>query len=134
MYDAGEGVKRNDVEAVRWYTKAAEQNHPEALYMLVHICIKRHAHKTLRRQIINFIRHDARHHVNARRLVGQIVFNQMQIGIFFNPKRFNPPKINRAGAAIRAVHFIPFCQQQLGQIRAVLPCNARNDYFFIIIP
>ncbi len=34
MYDLGEGVPQDDVEAVKWYRKAAEQGHAEAQHNL----------------------------------------------------------------------------------------------------
>ncbi len=33
-YADGKGVAQNEAEAVRWYRKAAEQNHAEAQYWL----------------------------------------------------------------------------------------------------
>ena len=33
-YNKGEGVAKNEVEAVKWYRKAAEQNNADAQYML----------------------------------------------------------------------------------------------------
>ena len=34
MYDKGEGVKQDDVEAVKWYRQAAEQGYAKAQYNL----------------------------------------------------------------------------------------------------
>ena len=33
-YDNGQGVAKDEVEAVKWYRKAAEQNHAQAQYNL----------------------------------------------------------------------------------------------------
>ena len=34
MYDKGQGVKQDDVEAVKWYRQAAEQGHAKAQFIL----------------------------------------------------------------------------------------------------
>ena len=34
MYDKGRGVKQDDVEAVKWYRKAAEQGNANAQFLL----------------------------------------------------------------------------------------------------
>src|SRR3954453_22064864 len=39
----------------------------------------------------------------------------------------DPCRIERCGAALDAVNDISFCQQQLGEISAVLACNSGNE-------
>jgi TPR repeat protein len=34
MYRAGDGVRQSDLEALRWYRKAADQGHPKAQFGL----------------------------------------------------------------------------------------------------
>src|SRR5204863_7404906 len=40
LYDKGEGVAKDQVEAVKWFRKAAEQNYADAQYNLA-ICYER---------------------------------------------------------------------------------------------
>ena len=42
-------------------------------------------------------------------------------------KMIDPRSVERAGAANDAVNFVPFLQQQIGQITSVLAGNAGNE-------
>ena len=58
------------------------------------------------------------------------MLDQMQIGMALDPELLDPPDVDRARAAIGAVHRISLGKQQLGQVRAVLPGNASNNRSF----
>lgn len=38
MYETGDGVPKNELEALGWYTKAAQKNDPDGLYRLGYFC------------------------------------------------------------------------------------------------
>ena len=59
--------------------------------------------------------------------VRQVVFNQVQIGVVLDAQLFNGPEVDGAGPPISAVHGVALVEQELGEVGAVLTCNAGDD-------
>ena len=89
--------------------------------------VKRHAHKALSSQVVDFVGLHLLHQRNAGTQVGQVIFNQMQIGVLLDAQLFNAPKVDGAGAAVGAVNGVAFFEQKLRQVSAVLACDAGED-------
>ena len=88
---------------------------------------------TLRREIVDFVRGDLPNQPRQRAGVAQIAVMEKQpraSGMGIGVNRLQPSRIKRTRAADDAVHFIVFRQQELGKVRAVLSCDARNQCFF----
>ncbi len=85
------------------------------------------AHMALRREIVNLLRLNFCQQPRQRAAVGQIAVVQEKpfaalVRVLVN--RFEPPRVERAGAANDAVHLVAFAQQQFREIRPVLAGDA----------
>jgi hypothetical protein len=78
-------------------------------------------------QVVDFAGLDFLHEANAGAQVGQVVFDQVQIGVVLDAQLFDAPEVDGAGAAVGAVDGVALVEQELGQICAVLACDAGND-------
>ncbi len=92
--------------------------------------VKRHAHKALRSQVVDFARLNLLHQGNAGAQIGQIVFDQMQIGMVLDAQLFDAPEVDGAGTAVGAVDGVPFIEQQLRKVGPVLTCDSGDDCCF----
>ncbi len=64
-------------------------------------------------------------HVGAQ--IGQIVFDQVQIGLVLDAPLVYAPKVGGAGAAVAAVDVVALGEQQLSNICTVLAIDSGND-------
>ncbi len=60
----------------------------------------------------------------------QIQFDIFSIGMGVVIQMIHPPGVEGAGPPDDAVNFITFREQQLGQVRTILPGDASNQRFF----
>ena len=70
--------------------------------------VKTHTHKTLRRQVVNFSGLNLLNQCNARAQVGQVMLDQMQIGMRLHTQVFHAPKIDRTGSTVGAINGVAF--------------------------
>ena len=59
--------------------------------------------------------------------VGEIVFDEVEVGVFVAAQFFEAPEVHRAGAAIGTVNGVPFAEEQAGEVGAVLACDAGDE-------
>ena len=62
--------------------------------------------------------------------VGQVVFDQVQPRMLLDPELLDAPEVHRAGAAVRAVDLIAFCEEKFGEIRAILARDSGDERAF----
>lgn len=72
------------------------------------------------------------HQCNAGAQVGQVVFNQMQVGVVLDTQLFYAPEVDGAGAAVGAVNGVALVEHELRQVGAVLAGDAGDDGGFHI--
>lgn len=72
------------------------------------------------------------HQGDASAQIGQVVFDQVQIGVVLNAQFFDAPEVDRAGAAVGAVHGVALVEQELRQVGAVLAGYAGDECCFHI--
>ena len=94
--------------------------------------LERDLHVGLRGQVVDLVRLHLLHDVDQRRRVRHVavVQDEVRIGVvrvFVDV--VDARGVEQRGAALDAVHLIPFGQQKLGQIRAVLPGNSCDQCF-----
>ena len=95
--------------------------------------IERDAHVGLRAQIIDFIGLKIIQQLHHLHRIGEIAivkekFNPVHMRILV--EMIDAAGVERRSAANHAVNFIPFGEQQLGQIRAILARDACDQCFF----
>ena len=93
--------------------------------------LEAHADKALRGQVVDLVGLHFLHQRNGGTLVGQVVFNQVQLRVAQDAQFLHAPEIDGAGAAIGAIDGVAFFEQQLGKISAVLASNTGDDCFFV---
>ncbi len=81
--------------------------------------VKRHAHKALRSQIVDLVRLNSLHHSYAGAQIGQVVFDQMQIGVVLDAQFFDAPEVDGAGAAVCAVNGVALVEEELRKPESV---------------
>ena len=81
-------------------------------------------HETLGGEVVDFVRPDLLHDRDDRQLVEQIGLVQRDSAV----QPLDPLAAFGAGAADHAVDFVALSEQELGQIGAVLPGDAGNQY------
>lgn len=89
--------------------------------------VKRHAHKALRGQVVYLVGWIFFHYGNAGAQIGQVVFDQVQIGVVLDAQLFDASEVNSAGAAVGAVDGVAFFEQPLREVGSSLACDAGND-------
>ena len=92
--------------------------------------VEAHPHMALRRQVVNLLRLHLADQPRQRAGIPQVAIVQMQSALSqvrVRVERLQPPGVERAGPADNPMHLVPFRGEQLGQVRAVLPRNARNQ-------
>jgi len=62
-------------------------------------------------QIVDFAGLNLLHQGNAGAKVGQVIFDQMQIGVVLNAQLFDAPEVDGAGAAVGAVNGVTLVEQ-----------------------
>ncbi len=111
-----------------------ETDRPQAGYLGgVFRNVETHPHVALGPEIINFIRLDRSDQLIQRAGIVQIPIDQPQPRIRHMRvliDRVDPSRVEGAGSPDDAVDLIPFGEQQLSQVRSVLPCNPRNQCSF----
>ena len=81
-------------------------------------------------QVVNLLRLHLADQPRQRAGVPQVAIVQMQAALArvrVGVERLQPPGVERAGPADNPMHLVPFGDEQLGQVRAILPGNARNQ-------
>ena len=89
--------------------------------------IEAHAHKTLCRQVVDFLGPGFLHQRDAGAQIRQVIFHQVQLRVVLYAQFFDPPKIDGACATIRAIDRVTFFQQELGKVRTILTRDARHQ-------
>ncbi|MBS1245507.1 MAG: hypothetical protein H6R36_162 [Chloroflexi bacterium] len=84
-------------------------------------------HKTLRSKVVDLVRLGAGDEVQRRAGVREVVFDQAQVRVAADAEFIDAPKVDRAGAAVRAVDDVALLKQRLGEIGAVLAGDAGDD-------
>ena len=90
----------------------------------------------LRAQVINFVRLGLLDEPNEVGAIGEVAVMQDEIAVIqvrVLVDMVHPCCIEQAGSALDAMHQIAFGQQKLGQVRAVLPCDARDKGGFSLV-
>ncbi|MNN33189.1 hypothetical protein D3C81_1469350 [compost metagenome] len=95
-----------------------------------HRLVERYTDKALGGEIVDLGGAGRLQQANAGRQVGQVVLDQMQVGVVLDAQLLDPPEVHRAGAAVGAIHLVAFLEQKLGQICPVLSANAGNNCSF----
>src|SRR5471030_3106905 len=80
--------------------------------------------------VVDFLDLGLRKQAHAPAEVRQIVFNQLQVRVPANPELLDPPEIDRARPPKSAEDLVPLGQKQLGEVRAILPRDARDQCGF----
>ena len=81
-------------------------------------------------EVIDFVRANCFDELIERRPIGQVAVDQLQPHIFIVRilvDMVEPRGIKRRRSANHAKNFVPFAQQQLGQIRAILARDACHE-------
>jgi hypothetical protein len=84
----------------------------------------------LRGQVVDLVGLDRGEQRDQARAVGQVAVVQEQSLVLLVRIRVqvvDPVRVERAGAADQAVHLVPLAEQQLGQVRAVLARDPRDQ-------
>lgn len=95
-----------------------------------HRLLERNADETLRGKIVDFVGLRLLQDSHTGAGVGQIVFDQVKVGVFLDPEFFQPPKVDRTGATVGAVNPVTFGQQQFGEVGAILAGDAGDECGF----
>lgn len=86
--------------------------------------LKADADKALCGEVVNFIGLGFLHQGDAGAQVGEVVLDQMQVGVLLDAQLVDAPEIDRAGAAVGTINSVALVEQQLRQIGAVLAGDA----------
>ena len=93
--------------------------------------LKAHAHKALRGQVVNLGGLHLLHQGDAGAQVGEVVFDQVQLGVLLDAQLVDAPEIHRAGATVSAIDGVALVEQQLRQVGAVLAGDAGDQGGFV---
>jgi hypothetical protein len=86
--------------------------------------VKRHVHKALLSQVVDFAGLSFFHHSNARPQVGLVVSEQVQIGMVLNAQFFYASEVDGAGELVGAANGVALTQNQLWEVGTVLAGKA----------
>ena len=89
--------------------------------------IERHPDETLRGEVVDLVRLRALHQRNAGADVGQVVFDDFEVGMAVDSQFLDAPEVDRTRSPVGAVDLVVALQQNLGQVGAVLSRDACYD-------
>ena len=95
--------------------------------------VERHGDMGLCAEVVDFVRFDLLNDADEVRGVGQIAVVQHEAAVAFVwvlIQVVDSVCVEQRGAALNAVNFVPFFQQKLSQVGAILPRDAGNQCFF----
>ncbi|VWX60507.1 conserved hypothetical protein [Burkholderiales bacterium 8X] len=82
-------------------------------------------------QVVHLVRLGLFHEGQRTAQVGQVVFDQVQVGMILNAEFLDPPEIHGARTAIGAINDVALAEQQLGKISAILAGDAGDNRAFL---
>ncbi len=89
--------------------------------------VERHADEALRGEVVDLVRLRPLDESDAGADIGQVVLDEVEIGVVMNAQFLDAPEVDRTGSAIRSVDLVVAIEQELSQVGSVLSRDAGND-------